>query len=114
LLWPAHERHQVHEVELAFRLGRHAEAIRLADELVSRTLAGVVGGLAATSDAPRDPALVVTLLGLDGRRYLGFRQLVREARSGSSVTELDALHAYAFAIEARVARSRVSVSLGGS
>ena len=51
-------------------------------------------------------ALVVLLLGLDGRRYLAFRSLVRESRSAGDIQESDALSAFAFAIEARLARAR--------
>src|SRR5690606_16160485 len=71
-LWPNQERVQVLELEQHLRRGQFAEAIRLADELVSRTLAGVAGALGSAGESPRDPALVVLLLGLDGRRYLEF------------------------------------------
>ena len=108
VLWPEHERGQVVELESAIREGRFADAIRLADELLSRTLAGVASALGGATDAPRDPALVVSLLGLEGRRYLGFRQLVKEARNGGDPGEVDALTAFAFAIEARLARTRAS------
>jgi len=108
VLWPEHERSQVVEVETAIREGRFADAVRAADELLSRTLAGVAGTLGGASDAPRDPALVVSLLGLEGRRYLGFRMLVKEARNGGDLNELEALTAFGFAIEARLARTRAT------
>jgi hypothetical protein len=47
------------------------------------------------------------LLGLDGRRYLAFRSLVRSVRSGGSASASDALGAYALAIEVRSARVRI-------
>lgn len=108
VLWPEHERGQVVELETSIREGRFAEAVRLADELVSRTLAGVASALGGANDAPRDPALVVTLLGLEGRRYLEFRRLVKEARNGGDLNEVLALTAFGFAIEARLARARAS------
>jgi hypothetical protein len=95
------------ELETALQAGRYGDAIRWADELVSRTLAAVASALGSTSDAPRDPALVVTLMGLDGRRYLEFRSSVRESRGGAELGETDALQAFSFAIEARLSRARV-------
>jgi hypothetical protein len=47
------------------------------------------------------------LLGLDGRRYLAFRSVVREARGDGLITAREALSAYAFAIECRIARSSI-------
>ncbi|HEU5077220.1 MAG TPA: GTPase domain-containing protein [Polyangiaceae bacterium] len=108
VLWPEHERAQIVDIESAIRDGRFAEAVRLADELVSRTLAGVASALGSANDAPRDPALVVCLLGLEGRRYLEFRRLVKDARNGGELTEVEALTAFGFAIEARLARTRAS------
>ena len=105
-LWPNQERPQVAELEGYLRVGQFADAVRLADELVSRTLAGVAGALGSTGESPRDPALVVLLLGLDGRRYLDFRSSARDARS-KEVGESDALAAFAFAIDARLARARL-------
>lgn len=108
LLWPEHERGQVVELETAIREGRFAIAVRLADELVSRALAGVASSLGGATDAPRDPALVVSLLGLEGRRYLAFRLLAKEARGTGELDEVEALTAFSFAIEARLARARAS------
>lgn len=108
VLWPEHERGQVVELETSIREGRFADAVRLADELLSRTLAGVASTLGGTNDAPRDPALVVSLLGLEGRRYLEFRRLVKDARNGGDLSEVLALTAFGFAIEARLARGRAS------
>ncbi len=61
--------------------------------------------LAGSSGTARDPATVPALLGLDGRRYLGFRAVVRKARAGGEITERDALKAFAFVLEARLAES---------
>jgi hypothetical protein len=47
------------------------------------------------------------LLGLDGRRYLGFRSIVREARGDGLITAREALAAYAFCIDCRIARSSI-------
>jgi hypothetical protein len=76
-----------------------------ADRLVTGALAAVASRLGSSGEAPRDPAVVVLLLGLDGRRYAEFRSLVREVRGGRSVEARDSLLAYAFALEVRLARS---------
>src|SRR5690606_12392916 len=107
-LWPEHERGQVVELETAIREGRFADGVRFADELVSRTFAGVASALGGPADAPRDPALVVSLLGLEGRRYFEFRRFVKEARNGGDSSEVEALTAFGFAIEARLARTRAT------
>ena len=80
-LWPETDRALVHNVEAALASGRHAEAIELCDALLARILASAAS-LFGTSDAPRDPATLPLLLGLDGRRYLGFRSIVRASRGG--------------------------------
>ncbi|MRG91038.1 GTP-binding protein [Polyangium spumosum] len=105
-LWPDGDHALVHNVESAIAGGRYAEAIEQCDGLVSRQLASAAS-LFGASDAPRDPAAVTLLLGLDGRRYLSFRGAVRAARGGGKMTARDALAAYAFAIDARLARSSI-------
>lgn len=106
-LWPENERAQVTDAENALAGGLYGEAVRLIEELVSRALAGVAGSLGSTSEVPRDPAVVITLLGLEGRRYLWFRALVKDSRNGKEPSEVDALKAFAFAVEARLARSAI-------
>jgi signal recognition particle receptor subunit beta len=105
-LWPENERETVRDVEEAIRKGKYWRAIELCEALVSRILAGAAG-LFGSSEAPRDAAVVPLLLGLDGRRYLTFRNIVREARSDGLITSRDALAAFAFAIDARLARSSI-------
>ncbi len=104
-LFPAAEGATVRELEAALARGEHETAVLLAEQLVARTLASaaVLGG---TADAPRDPSTVALLLGLDGRRYLEFRALVRDCRSGRAVAGIEALTAWSFALEARVALNR--------
>jgi hypothetical protein len=58
-------------------------------------------------DAPRDPGLVAMLLGLDGRRYLEFRSIVRAARARQEIDLRDAYECYLFTLEARRARDRI-------
>jgi hypothetical protein len=96
----------VREVEEAIRRGRYWRAIELCETLVSRVLAGAAG-LFGTTDAPRDATVVPMLLGLDGRRYLSFRSVVREARADGLITAREALAAYAFAVDCRLARSSI-------
>lgn len=105
-LWPDGEREAARDVERALASHRYADAIELCEKLVSRIFASAAGVL-GTTEAPREPALVPMLLGLDGRRFLTFRALVRDARSGGLVSARTALSAYAFAIDARLARSTI-------
>jgi hypothetical protein len=105
-LWPDAEQDTVREVESALAARRYARAVELCDALVSRVFASAAG-LFGSAEAPRDPVLVPVLLGLDGRRYLAFRSTVREARTGTVVDAREALGAFAFAIDARIARSAI-------
>jgi signal recognition particle receptor subunit beta len=103
-LWPETERAAVREAETAIAGHRYARAVELCDVLVARVLASAAL-VFGSAEAPRDPASVPILLGLDGRQYLAFRALVREARSGVPVEVRRALEAMAFAAQARIMRS---------
>lgn len=103
-LWPEAEREQVREVEAAIAGRRYARAIEQCDALVTRVLASAAG-VFGSAEAPRDAATVPLLLGLDGRMYLAFRLLVREARSGGALDSRAALEALVFAAQARILRS---------
>jgi mutual gliding-motility protein MglA len=103
-LWPEGERDAVRDVEAAIMGRRYARAIELCDALVARVLASAAG-IFGSAEAPRDPATVPLLLGLDGRQYLAFRALVREARSGTALDARCALEAVVFAAQARILRS---------
>ena len=105
-LWGEVDQAMVRELESAIAHGRYTLALELCETLVSRVLASAAS-LFGTTDAPRDAAVVPVLLGLDGRRYLSFRALVRAARSGTIVTARDALTAYALLIDARIARNSI-------
>ncbi len=105
-LWPEGERDTVHDVEEAIARGRYWRAIELCEALVSRVLTSSAG-LFGTDEAPRDPAIVPMFLGLDGRRYLAFRSIVRDARGDGLITAREALTAYAFAVDARLAQSSI-------
>ena len=107
LLWPAQERVTVRELETSLAQSDFERAVTLADQLVARALASAAGLLGGNLDAPRDPATVALLLGLEGRRYLEFRGLVRDVRSGRGVNANEALSTYAMAIEVRLARARI-------
>ncbi len=107
LLWPAQERITVRELEESLAQSDFERAVSLADQLVARALASAAGLLGGNLDAPRDPATVALLLGLEGRRYLEFRALVRDVRSGRGVNASEALSAYAMSIEVRLARARI-------
>jgi signal recognition particle receptor subunit beta len=107
LLWPLSERALVRELELAIHAGDHAKALGAAEGLIARSLAGAAAAL-GPNDAPRDPATVALVLGIDGRRYLEFRALAREARSGRGISAVEALGAYALAIQIRLARAGIA------
>jgi mutual gliding-motility protein MglA len=102
-LWSEADRALVREVEVAIASARYSDAVELCDGVLARILAGA-DSVFGTSEAPRDPTVVPLLLGLDGRRYLSFRATVREARNGGRMLARDALSAFAFVIEARLAR----------
>jgi len=102
LLWPPGERDLCAAIEDALAGGQHAHAVIRCDDLLTRLLSNAAD-LLGSADAPRDPAVLPLLLGLDGRRYLSFRSLVLKARAGSEVSQREALTAFAFALNARVA-----------
>jgi hypothetical protein len=102
-IWPEAERDRVRQAEAMLAAGDAVNAILACDVLVTRVLASAAG-LVGTLDAPRDPALVTVLLGLDGPRYLHFRTVVRAARHREAVTMRDAFECFTFSIEARRSR----------
>jgi signal recognition particle receptor subunit beta len=103
-LWPEAEREHVREVEAAIAGRRYARAIEMCDALVTRVLASAAG-VGRTPQHPPPPPPRPPLLGLDGRMYLAFRLLVREARSGGTLDSRAALEALVFAAQARILRS---------
>lgn len=102
-LWPEAERESVRQAEAMMAAKDAVNSILACDVLVTRVLASAAG-LVGTLDAPRDPAVVALLLGLDGARYLHFRTAVRAARHREPVTMRDAFEGFTFALEARRAR----------
>lgn len=103
MLWAPPDRELVSEVETAIAAGRYTHAVLRCDTLVSRILANAADLIG--SQASRDPAVVLLLLRLDGRRYLGFRGVILRTRTGGKVTTREALEALAFAIDARLAEA---------
>ncbi len=106
-LWPAADHESVRRVEQLLGARDAAGAIRACQDLLSRSLAAA-SVLLGEQPSPRDPALVVALLGLDGERYLAFCAAAGGARAKRDVTFRDALQCYAFVIEARAMVERVS------
>jgi mutual gliding-motility protein MglA len=102
-MWPESDRESVRQAEAMMSARDAVNAILACDVLVTRVLASAAG-LVGTLDAPRDPAVVALLLGLDGARYLHFRTSVRAARHREPVTMKDAFEGFTFALEARRAR----------
>jgi hypothetical protein len=97
----------VRELESALAREDFTRAVNFCEQILSRTLASAASVLGSTSDAPRDPTVIALLLGLDGRRYLEFRALLKDARAGRPMTQNEALSAFALAIDARLARTKV-------
>jgi signal recognition particle receptor subunit beta len=104
--WPENERESVRQAEALLAEADAGNAVLACDLLMTRILASAAM-LAGTSDAPRDPGLVATLLGVGGAKYLAFRARVRVARQKEPVTMRDAIECYALALEARLARDRI-------
>jgi hypothetical protein len=91
----------VRVVESALSLGDPAAALTAMDQLVTRALASGAALVGSAHDAPRDPALVALLLGVEPRRYLKFRGLVRQARAGTLISVEAGFWAYAFVLDVR-------------
>jgi mutual gliding-motility protein MglA len=100
-LFPTSEQSVVRVVESALALGDPAAALAAMDQLVARALASGAALAGSSHDAPRDPGLVALLLGIEPRRYLKFRSLVREARAGNLLSVDAGLAAYAFVLDLR-------------
>jgi len=100
-LFSSAEQGVVQVVESALALGDPAAALAAMDQLVARALASGAALAGSAHDAPRDPALVALLLGIEPRRYLKFRSLVREARAGTLLSVEAGLLAYAFVLDLR-------------
>ncbi|HWL87566.1 MAG TPA: GTPase domain-containing protein [Polyangiaceae bacterium] len=105
-LWPETDREAVRKCEHLLAAHDTSGAIMACDVLLTRVLASAAG-LCGSLDAPRDPGLVCLLLGLDGRRYMRFRALVRAARQSDDVDFRDALECYSFVVEARFSTATV-------
>ncbi len=108
-LFPEGDRGVVRRAEAAIGAGDAAVAVLACDVLVTRVLASGAS-LAGSMEAPRDPALGASLLGLPGPRYLAFRAVVRAARRKEAVSLRQAMQCFVFALEARRARDAVDVT----
>jgi signal recognition particle receptor subunit beta len=106
-LWPAADQESVRRVEQLLGAGDAAGATSACEDLLSRVLAAA-SMLLGSQPHPRDPALVVALLGLDGGRYLAFRAVARSVRTKRLTTMREALECYAFVVEARRTLDRMS------
>ena len=99
-LWPAADRDAVRRIEHALASGDTGPALTACDDLLSRVLTAcsvLLGGQSHT----RDPASLVTFLGLDGVRYMALRAAARAVRANRPVKLGDAFDFYLFALEAR-------------
>ncbi|HEV3193938.1 MAG TPA: GTPase domain-containing protein [Polyangiaceae bacterium] len=99
-LWPAADRDAVRRMEHALSSGDAGAAVTACDDLLSRVLTAcsvLLGGQSHT----RDPASLVTFLGLDGVRYMALRAVARAVRANRPAKLGDAFDFYLFALEAR-------------
>jgi signal recognition particle receptor subunit beta len=106
-LWPSPDRPAVRRAELCLGARDATGAVGACEDLVSRVLAAgsvLLGG----QPGPRDPAIVVSLLGIEGSRYLAFRAVTRGVRAKREPSLREALECFVFAIEARRALDRVA------
>jgi mutual gliding-motility protein MglA len=104
-LWPAADREAVRHAEQALASGNVAAAVACCGDLLERVLSST-GTLLGGERQPKDPASVVTLLGLEGARYLAFIATLRGAKSHRVHTAREALDCYVFVTEARRALDR--------
>ncbi len=105
-LWPVDEREPVRRIEAFLSAGDSRAAVLACESVVAGVLE-VGARFGRDPEAARDPALTVVLLGVDGRRYLAFRDALRAARAEGEVTQRDALTAYLFALELRRCRDAI-------
>jgi len=106
-LWPAGDREGVRVAEHLIVKRDFSGAIAACEDLLSRVLAAasvMLGG----QPSPRDPVIVVSLLGLDGPRYMAFRTVARGTRAKREPSLREALDCYVFVAEARRALDRVT------
>ncbi len=103
-LWPEDERAAVRRAEALLATGDFSGAVLACDVLVARVLASGAA-LAGSLEAPRDPGVVVMLLGIHGPRYLAFRAVVRAVRNKEPISGRHAAECFLFAAETRRARS---------
>jgi mutual gliding-motility protein MglA len=100
-LFAPSEQGVVQVIETALALGDPGAAVASMDQLVTRAIASAAALVGSGHDAPRDPALMALLLGIDAKRYLKFRGLVRDARAGALLSNEAGLLAYAFLLDVR-------------
>lgn len=99
-LWGEGDRDGIRKAEALLGARDATGAVLACDLLLARILASAAS-LAGSLDAPRDPGLVCLLIGLDGRRYLRFRTVVRAARQDEEITLRSATDCLLFVLEAR-------------
>ncbi|NOY94653.1 MAG: hypothetical protein GXP55_26035 [Deltaproteobacteria bacterium] len=92
-------------IEGAIRQGQLDDAILRIEALAVELLVRV-GREAGLKDPASEPALALSLLGLDGTRWLWLRRLARRARAGGPLDVRDALLAFAALLELRSAQHR--------
>ncbi len=112
-LWAESEQDTVRELEAALVARRTRRAVELAEALVARIIASTLARMGEPDELATRP-LALFALRLSGPNYYAFRTILRDARAGVDVSPLDALTAYGFAIEARLAKTQLTGKDGRS
>ena len=98
LLFARHQGAQITQLESDLEIGDFRSAILRCDSLVSEILADAAE-LHGLENEERKPLLVALSLGLNAERWRSLRAIVRRARHGAELSELEALDAYTTLIE---------------
>ncbi len=101
-LWPHADREVVRTIESALARGDWVTAVSDCGTLVERTLAAAARASGEVGSS-LSPALCCVLLGVDGRKYLGFQRILSAVRKSCMPSEHEALQVYVFAVALRQA-----------
>lgn len=110
------ERHLVEQIEASIAYGAHGDALGICDATLRRMLAGIgtATGVEPTRgvDGSGEPTLLMAM-GIEGRRWLAFRAALLRSRRGDAISARDALEAFAFLVEARIACTQAEALVSG-
>ncbi len=105
-LFPGDEA-EIRQIQTDLAEGSLASAIVRIEALATRILLHA-GQQAGMPDAINHPAVVVSLLGLEGDRWIAFQRVARRARQGGPLDDRDGLVAFSMLVEVRLRRDRLN------